>query len=161
MIVGAGLGLLVSQLNNYTLAPIDEERISEAAGVNSAAGSFGLSLGLAVAGGVLLATLSLAFTNMTNASPVIPSTQQHQIAQALEDDAQVVSNTQLAELLTDEPPAVRQEVLKINSDATNLALQVALLIPIIASLLGFVRASRMMRLPDVEPSASVEAAALG
>jgi MFS family permease len=161
VIVGAGLGLLVSQLNNYTLAPIDEERISEAAGVNSAAGSFGLSLGLAVAGGVLLATLSLAFTNMTNASPVIPSTQQHQIAQTLEDDAQVVSNTQLAELLRDEPPAIREEVLKINNDATNLALQVALLIPIIAGLLGFVSASRMMRLPDVEPSASVEAATLG
>ena len=51
VIAGAGLGLLVSQLNNYTLAPIDEERISEAAGVNSAAGSFGLSFGLAVAGG--------------------------------------------------------------------------------------------------------------
>ncbi len=40
-LAGTGLGLLVSQLNNYTLAPIDEERISEAAGVNSAAGSFG------------------------------------------------------------------------------------------------------------------------
>ena len=108
VIAGAGLGLLVSQLNNYTLAPIDEERISEAAGVNSAAGSFGLSFGLAVAGGVLLATLSLAFTNMTNASPVIPSTQQQQIAQTLEDDAQVVSNTQLDKLLADEPPAVQR-----------------------------------------------------
>ena len=108
MIAGAGLGLLVSQLNNYTLAPIDEERISEAAGVNSASGSFGLSFGLAVAGGVLLATLSLAFTNMTNASPVIPSTQQQQIAQTLEDDAQVVSNTQLDELLADEPPESRR-----------------------------------------------------
>ena len=107
VITGAGLGLLVSQLNNYTLAPIDEEHISEAAGVNSAAGSFGLSFGLAVAGGVLLATLSLAFTTKTNASPVIPSTQQHQIAQTLEDDAQVVSNTQLNKLLADEPPAVR------------------------------------------------------
>ena len=42
-----GLGLLVSQLNNYTLAPISEERISEAAGVNSAGGSFGLSFGSA------------------------------------------------------------------------------------------------------------------
>jgi MFS family permease len=41
VIAGAGLGLLVSQLNNYSLAPIDDERISEAAGVNSAAGSFG------------------------------------------------------------------------------------------------------------------------
>ena len=50
VIAGTGLGLLVSQLNNYTLAPIAEERVSEAAGVNSAAGSFGLSFGLAVAG---------------------------------------------------------------------------------------------------------------
>ena len=49
LIAGSGLGLLVSQLNNYTLSPI-EERVSEAAGVNSASGSFGLSLGLALAG---------------------------------------------------------------------------------------------------------------
>jgi MFS family permease len=161
VIAGAGLGLLVSQLNNYTLAPIDEEHISEAAGVNSAAGSFGLSFGLAVAGGVLLATLSLAFTNKTNASPVIPSTQQHQIAQTLEHDAQVVSNTQLDKLLADEPTAVRQEILDINTDSTNLALQVALLIPILAGLLGLINSGRMMRLPDVEPSAAVEAAALG
>ena len=49
LIAGSGLGLLVSQLNNYTLAPISEERVSEAANVNSAAGSFGLSFGLAVA----------------------------------------------------------------------------------------------------------------
>ena len=160
VIAGAGLGLLVSQLNNYTLAPIDDERISEAAGVNSAAGSFGLSFGLAVAGGVLLATLSLAFTNMSNASPVIPSTQQEQIAQTLEDDAQVVSNTQLEELLADEPPAVQDAVLKINDEASDLALQIALLVPILASLLGLFDAFRMIRLPDIEPSASAEAAAL-
>ncbi len=129
VISGAGLGLLVSQLNNYTLAPIQEERISEAAGVNSAAGSFGLSFGLAVAGGVLLATLSLAFTNMTNASPEIPSSQQQQIAQTLEDDAQVVSNSDLDELVAKEPEPVRKEILRINTDATNLALRVALLIP--------------------------------
>ena len=48
MVAGAGLGLLVSQLNNYTLSPIEEERVSEAAGVNSAGGSFGLSFGLAL-----------------------------------------------------------------------------------------------------------------
>ena len=53
-VTGAGFGLLVSQLNAYTLGPISEERASEAAGVNSAAGSFGLSLGLALAGAVML-----------------------------------------------------------------------------------------------------------
>ena len=62
LIAGAGLGLLVSQLNNYTLSPISDERVSEAAGVNSAAGSFGLSFGLAFAGAIMLATLSVAFT---------------------------------------------------------------------------------------------------
>jgi EmrB/QacA subfamily drug resistance transporter len=159
-IAGAGLGLLVSQLNNYTLAPIDEERISEAAGVNSAAGSFGLSFGLAVAGGVLLATLSLAFTNMANASSVIPSPQQHQIAQTLEDDAQVVSNTELEKLLVHEPPPVREEILSINTDATNLALRVALLVPVLAGLLGLFNSGRMVRLPDVKPAASAEAAAV-
>ena len=58
----------MSQLNNYTLAPIEEERVSEAAGVNSAAGSFGLSFGLAMAGGIMLAVLSFSFTNMTEAA---------------------------------------------------------------------------------------------
>ena len=38
---------------------------------------------------------------MTDASAVIPSTQQQQIAQTLEDDAQVVSNTQLDKLLAE------------------------------------------------------------
>ena len=37
--------------------------MSEAAGVNSAAGSFGLSFGLAFAGAIMLATLSLVFTH--------------------------------------------------------------------------------------------------
>jgi fucose permease len=63
LIAGCGLGLLVSQLNNYTLSPIEEERVSEAAGVNSAGGSFGLSFGLAFAGAIMLASLSLVFSS--------------------------------------------------------------------------------------------------
>ena len=69
--------------------------------MNSAAGSFGLSFGLAVAGGIMLAALSLSFTTMTEASTVIPAAQQEQIAQTLEDDAQVMSNTQLDALLAE------------------------------------------------------------
>ena len=72
-----------------------------------------------------------------------------------------MSNTQLEELLADEPPDVQEEVLEINDEASDLALQVALLVPILAALLGLFNAFRMMRLPDVKPSASVEAAALG
>ncbi|MGH2394488.1 MAG: MFS transporter, partial [Candidatus Limnocylindria bacterium] len=73
MLAGSGLGLLASQLNNYALSPISEERVGEAAGVTSATGSFGLSFGLAVTGAVMLATLSLAFTAMADASSVLPA----------------------------------------------------------------------------------------
>src|SRR5213075_198028 len=84
MIAGAGLGLLVSQLNNYTLAPIDEERVSEAAGVNSAGGSFGLSFGLAFAGAIMLAALSLVFTHYSDNSKVLSPAEQQQVSKGLE-----------------------------------------------------------------------------
>jgi MFS family permease len=160
VIVGSGLGLLVSQLNNYTLAPISEERVSEAAGINSAAGSFGLSFGLAFAGAIMLATLSIAFTNKADASSVLPPADQARVAEVLEDDAQVLSNTQLEELLAGQPEEIRDEILRINTDARPLALQVALLVPLLAALAGLLNAFRMMRLPDLAPSAAAEGMAL-
>jgi MFS family permease len=158
IIAGAGLGLLVSQLNNYTLSPISDERVSEAAGVNSAAGSFGLSFGLAFAGAIMLATLSIAFTEKANNSTVLPPATQEQVATALEDDAEVMSNTQLEELLAEEPPEISAEIVRINTDARPLALQVALLIPIIAALLGLLNGFRMLRRPDPAPSSGAETA---
>src|SRR3954453_1973924 len=121
IVAGSGLGLLVSQLNNYTLSPISEERLSEAAGVNSAGGSFGLSFGLAFAGAIMLATLSVAFTNMSNDSNVLSSAQKKHVADVLEHDAEVMSNTQLDELVKHERPAVQAEVLRINTDARHRA----------------------------------------
>jgi MFS family permease len=159
-LAGCGFGLLVSQLNNYTLSPISEERVSEAAGVNSAAGSFGLSFGLASAGAIMLATLSLAFTDRAQSSDVLPAAQQEQVAQALEDDAEVMSDTQLQQRLEGQPEEIQQEILRINDDTRPLALQVALLVPILAGLFGSVAALRMIRQPDPTPNAAVEQAAL-
>jgi predicted MFS family arabinose efflux permease len=156
VITGAGLGLLVSQLNNFTLGPIDEEHVSEAAGVNSAAGSFGLSFGLACAGAVLLATLSIAFTQKAEDSPVLPPAQQQRVADALEDDAEVMSNVQLQELLADEPPQVSEEIVRINTDTRPIALQIALFVPLLAGLLGLINSFRMVRLPDAKRPAPAD-----
>jgi len=161
VVTGAGLGLLVSQLNNYTLAPVAEERVSEAAGVNSAAGSFGLSFGLAMGGGLMLAALSFSFTRMTDNSTVIPSAEKQHISTVLEDDAEVMSNTQLAQQISGQPPAVEEEIVSINNDARDRSLQIALLVPLIAGALGFANSLRMLRLPDIKPSAAAEQAGLG
>jgi MFS family permease len=161
IIAGAGLGLLVSQLNNYTLAPISEERVSEAAGVNSAAGSFGLSFGLAFAGAIMLATLSLSFTNMAESSDVLRPSQQQLIADTLEHDAQVISNTDLELLLAREPERTQEEIISINTDARHIALQVALLIPILAAFAGLLNSFRMVRVPEPTPSHSGEEMVFG
>ena len=134
LVVGSGLGMLVSQLNNYTLSPISEEHVSEAAGVNSAAGSFGLSFGLAFAGAILLAVLSLSFTNQANQSAVLTPAQQQQVSSTLEHDAEFMSNTQLEAQLAGQPKTVQAEAVRINTKARHHALQVALLVPLIAGL---------------------------
>jgi EmrB/QacA subfamily drug resistance transporter len=161
VIVGSGLGMLVSQLNNYTLSPVSEEHVSQAAGVNSAGGSFGLSFGLAFAGAILLATLSFSFTHLADDSNVLSPAQKDHVANVLEDDAEVMSNTQLEKLLADETPEVRAEIVRINTEARHRALQVALLIPLLAGLIGLVNSFRMVRLPDPVPSSAVEGLALG
>jgi MFS transporter len=161
IIAGSGLGLLVSQLNNYTLSPIAEDKVSQAAGVNSAAGSFGLSFGLAFAGAIMLATLSILFTDLAKDSTVLPPAEQQRIADVLEDDAEVMSNTQLAELLADEPPEIQEEIISINTDARPRALQVALLVPLLAGVVGLFVSFRMARLPDAAPSSSAEGVVVG
>jgi EmrB/QacA subfamily drug resistance transporter len=160
LIAGSGLGLLVSQLNNYTLAPISEERVSEAASVNSAAGSFGLSFGLAFAGAIMLAALSFTFTNLSQASIVLPAAEKQQVAQVLEENAQLMTNTQLEQLLVNQPPEIQDEIIRINTEARPISLQVALLIPILAGLIGLFNSFRMMRLPDPK-SSGAEGTTLG
>ena len=156
LISGTGLGLLVSQLNNYTLSPIEEERVSEAAGVNSAGGSFGLSFGLAFAGAIMLASLSLLFTHQADSSAVLSERQAAQVSKALEKNAEVMTNTHLETLLVGQTPAVKAEILHINTQVRPRALQIALLVPLLAALLGLWNGFRMTRLPDPEPSAAAE-----
>jgi EmrB/QacA subfamily drug resistance transporter len=152
LLAGAGLGLLVSQINSYTLSPVEEERAGEAAGVNSAISTFGLSVGLAFAGAILLAALSITFTNKADDSKVLTPAQQQQVSKTLEHDAQVVSDAQLNELLAGKPAAAKAEIIRINKDARPVALQFALLVPLVAAILGLIACFPMVRLPDPVPS---------
>ncbi|GEL93415.1 MFS transporter [Cellulomonas composti] len=156
VIAGSGLGLLVSQLNNYTLSPVSQERVSEAAGVNSATGSFGLSFGLALAGAVMLAAVVSGFTTQTQASDVLPPDDKAHVASVLKEDAQLMSDAQLQTLLADEPADVSAEIMRINTEVRPRALQIALLVPLLAGLAGVVGALRMRRQPDPTPNEAAE-----
>jgi hypothetical protein len=117
--------------------------------------------GLAFAGAIMLATLSFSFTHLAEQSTVLAPAQQQQIADVLEHDAEVISNTQLQQQLTGEPKAVQDEIISINTDARHRALQVALLVPLLAGLIGLLISFRMMRLPDPKPSDAAEGMSFG
>ncbi len=73
----------------------------------------------------------------------------------------MLTNTHLEQLLAGQPADVKAEILHINTEARPRALQIALLIPLLASLLGLVNGFRMTRLPDPEPSAGGDEMLLG
>ena len=56
---------------------------------------------------------------------------------------------------------MQAEILRINTEARPIALQIALLVPLLAALLGLVNGFRMTRLPDPEPSSAAEAVLAG
>ena len=109
----------------------------------------------------MLAMLSLTFTTMSNNSTVLAAEQKTQVATALEHDAEVMSNTQLNALLVGQPPETQQEIIRINTEARPIALQVALLVPLLAGIVGLITSFRMMRLPDPVASSAAEEMVLG
>jgi len=104
----------------------------------------------------MLASLSLIFTHLTNDSAVLSPTEKTQVSKGLEKNAEVMTNTHLDALLAGQPADVKAEILHINTKARPRALQIALLIPLLAALLGLIQSFRMTRLPDLEPSSAAE-----
>ncbi|HEY5878487.1 MAG TPA: hypothetical protein VIU11_06240 [Nakamurella sp.] len=109
----------------------------------------------------MLAGLSLTFTTMADNSTVLAADEKAHVAQVLEQDAQVMSNTQLADLTSGQPAATQAEILRINTEARPLALQIALTIPILAGLTGLLISLRMRRQPDPTGAPSPDAMGLG
>jgi hypothetical protein len=93
---------------------------------------------------------------MTNASTVLPADDKQQISSTLEQNAEVMSNTKLDSLLATEPQNIKDEVIRINTEARPRALQFALLVPILASTVGLINSFRMKKLPDPKANASAE-----
>ena len=98
---------------------------------------------------------------MAEASTVLPPSDKQVVAEALEDDAQLMSNTQLDQLLSSQPQEIQDEIIRINTDAGPIALQIALLVPILAGLIGLINSFRMLRLPEPTPQADLDGVAWG
>ncbi len=86
---GAGLGLLASQLGNVNMSAVTEKQTSEVGGLQGVFQNLGSSLGTAVIGSVLIASLTTSFTGAVAASD-LPSSAQSLVAASTQDGVPIV-----------------------------------------------------------------------
>ena len=93
-LVGAGNGLLVSQLGNVIMSSVSSERSSEVGGLQGTAQNLGASLGTALVGSMLIAALVGNFQQAVLANPALANIRDELVTVA-EEKANFVSTEQL------------------------------------------------------------------
>jgi EmrB/QacA subfamily drug resistance transporter len=94
-LVGAGLGLLASQLGNINMSAVPPERGSEVGGLQGTAQNLGASLGTALIGSILIASLVNNFQSAVLAAPELADVSQ-ELAATAEANANFVSVDQVS-----------------------------------------------------------------
>ena len=89
-LLGAGAGLLASQLGNVIMSSVVPTRISEAGGLQGTAQNLGSSLGTAIIGAVLLASLTTGFENRIATNPDVPQAAREEIIANTETGIDIV-----------------------------------------------------------------------
>lgn len=125
--IGAGAGMVFSQLNNLIQSSIPIEQSNETSGLNSTFQYLGSSLGTAVCGSLILSFFVISATNLVNQSLVLNTVQKNQVNNAIETKAQTVSNSQLNQILPGVSQNVRSEILSINSEAQQESISAAVI----------------------------------
>lgn len=156
-LVGAGLGLLASQLGNINMSAVPPERGSEVGGLQGTAQNLGASLGTALIGSILIASLVGNFQTNVLANPALASVSD-EIAATAEANANFVTTEQVrtsaeqAGLSAEQTDALVAEY----AEAQITALKVAFAAIALFALLAFAYVHRLPKLavlPAAEPGA--------
>ncbi len=89
-IIGAGAGLLASQLGNVIMSSVPPTQTSEGGGLQGTAQNLGASLGTAIIGAVLLASLATGFTERVVDNPDIPAAARETIVASVQKGIDIV-----------------------------------------------------------------------
>ena len=95
LLIGLGIGALASQLGAVTVSAVPDEESPEVGGLQNTATNLGASLGTALAGAILIATLTSAFLTNIEQSSAIPSRVKSQAKVELAGGAPFISDADL------------------------------------------------------------------
>jgi len=155
VLMGLGLGALASQLGAVTVSAVTDKETAEVGGLQNTATNLGASMGTALIGSVLIATLSTAALTGIAQSPQISDSVKSQVSTELVGGVPFISDAQLTVALQNAgvSQADSAVITDINAAARLEALQVAFaLVGLVAILALFVTA----RIPTVPPGSAAE-----
>jgi Na+/melibiose symporter-like transporter len=99
LLVGLGIGALASQLGAVTVSAVPDDESPEVGGIQNTMTNLGASLGTALAGSLLIATLTSAFLTNVQQSSAIPASAKEQAQVELAGGVQFVSDADLEDAL--------------------------------------------------------------
>jgi MFS family permease len=148
--MGAGAGLLASQLGNVIMSSVPPAHTSEGGGLQGTAQNLGASLGTAVIGAVLLASLATGFNDRIAENPDLPDSARQTIAAATVNGIDIVPVTQVegAAIEAGLPQPQAQAVADDYGEAQLDALRLALGAVAALALLSLVFTRSLPRSPD-------------
>jgi hypothetical protein len=89
-LIGAGAGLLASQLGNVIMSAVSPTQTSEAGGLQGTAQNLGSSLGTAIVGAVLLGSLATGFSERITDNPAVPEAARQSIVANVQQGIDIV-----------------------------------------------------------------------
>jgi len=136
--LGLGIGTLASQLGAFTVSSVTDELSGEVGGLQNTATNLGASLGTALAGSILIASLTASFISGIQQNPAVPESVRSQAAVSMAPGVPFLSDTQLGGALASAgvEPAVAAAVVAENRaarvDGLRSALRVLALLAVLA-----------------------------
>jgi MFS family permease len=153
LLLGLGIGALASQLGAVTVSAVPDEQSPEVGGLQNTATNIGASLGTALAGSVLIASLTATLVAGIQENPAVPAEVKQQAEVQLSDGVPFLSDAD-AEAALEEAgvdDATAAAVVDENAKARLSALRDALsIIAIVAALALFFTGTIPTRQPGSE-----------
>jgi MFS family permease len=161
LLAGLGIGALASQLGAVTVSAVPDELSPEVGGIQNTATNLGASIGTALAGSILIASLTASFLSGIRDNPAVPDEVSSKASVELAAGIPFVSDANLERSLDQAgvDPAAAQAIVDENETARLDGLRSALAVLGLIALLGLFFSNLIPRKPvssetSADPAAS-------
>jgi MFS family permease len=153
LLIGLGIGALASQLGSVTVSAVPDDQSPEVGGVQNTMTNLGASLGTALAGSILIATLTSAFSTNIAQSSAIPARAKSQAQVEIAGGVPFVSDADLEAALEEARVSSRSTDAALDAyrDARIAGLRSSLAILALLAIVALFPASRI---PSAQPGST-------